>query len=320
MAIWGGDGSTRDQAVICNTFEDLKTLLEATEEGRLKYKHIALDDSIPVGDRIMDLRKEGWYTNYINIPYDSSTGSVYLYGNNWIILGPSILSGSLIYKNWYTVLHINNLTIKNAYVYANGNNSCVLSGSNYHFEKCKFSATLDGSTNNYIAYFMNKGTTSGRIEVYQCSFNLKLHKFARLHDYLSFNAVANSLFNFESSYSGVNSSESYSLYGNSGYTKTLFTKLTGNIKFTRGADTNRISFQSNSGYNVVDINFSSDGANHTVHVEGNSSSVSIWNTERCGANITPSVGTSVASVTTADMVNKNYLESIDFLVGDTPTL
>ena len=120
---------------------------------------------------------------------------------------------------------------------------------------------------------------------------------------------------------GVKSSSSYVLYGNGSRTWTIFTKLMGNIKFMGGSDSTSIIFQSNSGYNVVDINFSSsDGANYTVYVEAGSSSVCIWNTERCGANINPSIGSSIASVTTADMVNKAHLESINFLVGDMPAI
>lgn len=315
MAIWGGDGSTYEQMIYADTIEDLKTLLETDLGDNKPYKYIGLPKTYD-GDKVLDLRKKGWCAGsgspYINMPYYSGMQERYLYGNGWTILGASILDGNFFAKGWLPTLYIYDLTIKNAYVYANSYDSSIFGGYKYYLNNCKVSATLDGSTSKWAAVFY--GEFDSAIE--QTSMNIKLHCQA-LPNYGWFGTIKNSLIHFETSNKGLFNYATPLINGWS-----IFSKIEGTVKPYNTDRTLTISFTSNSGYNVVDLEVINGGSGSaiTYSLSAPSSSPCIYNSEKVRTNVTVSTSGAMFPVTSAEMVSKAHLESINFLVGDAPTL
>lgn len=341
MAILGGGGHSANDPIYVDTLESLK---EVFEDSTNKYTHIAFPE-VYNGPKVIDLRSRGW--NPINIGYRASEWAVnrYVYCNNWTILGLSIMN------SWFWCLSSNSsdyctyvydLIMKNVYVLAIESSACCFcnsSGGYGHFVRCKFSAVLDAN-NNHVAFvnpFYSPYGSSGsgrRIHATNCSFNTEIHTqsnslYAKVIGGPNYSTsdhegnIVNCIFKTNAPFlrfsNNLNAQTQATIYQG----KFKFCKWIGSVKGYQ----KRIFFiqgGSNSAYNVVDVDFysyfSSSTATCVISVTF-SSGVNIINSDRFHT-VNSTIQTSLSrctEVTQAQMTDQDYLNSIEFICGDTPS-
>ena len=342
MAILGGGGQSVDDPVYVDTLESLKEVLV---DGVNLYKYIAFPE-VYDGPKVIDLRSAGWNPINIQAPSNANRDKVHVYFNNWTILGLSMMDSLSPFKTFINVyeieMNIYDLIIKNAYILAATSEATLFNCSEgtadaiINFYRCKFSMCIDAQNSNVTAFhgFANGGYHGGRhMNFYQCSFNVNYvvnteRLLARLYyqDYVN-GSFTNCIFNIVASHHRGSS-------GYSGYLVALckqmqFCKIVGSIDHVNGdgIDVLELSDTGGSVYNVVDM----DIIDHVL-----TSNVNLTFRFNRGTNIidsskvykVPEAGTTVAlsknysnltECTTAQMQDKDYLNSIEFTCGDTPS-
>lgn len=335
MAILGGGGQSVDDPVYVDTLESLKEAL--ADEVNL-YKYIAFPE-VYDAPKVIDLRSAGW--NPINIvsPYisGSNRNDVYIYFNNWTILGLSMidsLPADITFFNNKIRTYIYDLIIKNAYVLAARSEAAMFEcGENYNltttinFYRCKFSMCIDAQNSDVTAFhgFPSGSGTERHMNFYQCSFNTNyVMNTTGLRTILYYQnygkgSFVNCIFNITASHHREGSGCNNYLVGYSGQMQ--FCKIIGSIDHIGGDQIDILSLNRAWGsvYNVIDM----DITDHTQ----NSNTYLCIQFER-GINIINSsklskaVGSfskqysNLTECTTAQMQDKDYLNSIEFICGD----
>ena len=327
MAIWG-NGTSESDPVYFDTWEDFQTALSISNYTYLEFATKDINNNyIPLENRVMDLRKKGWFSGAaIRIQ-----GKTKIKGNGWTILGMSIMNGSVINESNVTV---QDLIIKNMYIYANDGSSIFhVHGGTSTFSNCKFSGVFDSSNNNTITVFnlgSNYGSSStGRIYIERCSFNFKIHNYIYLLGYYAGPPTFdNCLFNFTSSDYGTRFLINPNKTTHTSYYWAIyrFCKFSGGLIIRDYEQTpNLICINSNTAFCVfdIDVRYLTEPSSNPVLISYNGSitnSTSVINKDKIHLpeGIDFSVPSCVAKCSASDMVNKSYLESVYFLVGDEP--
>lgn len=338
MAIWGGDGKSIDNIAYSDTWEDFLYLLTTPD-----YNYIGFPAEYS-GEKVIDLRKKGWITTgYITQadPNYSTGGPAYkekfIYGNGWTILGGSVMNCYLLQlaSNSCERCYIYDLTFKNFYIISISLGTAGLFSSNgnryNYYYRCKFSATLDGAAGgSHVSFIYGAtGTNQNEHNFYQCSFNLKIHGYFYFGTGQSISYFfQNCLLNLTSSEYGMipKSSDNNFLMGGT----YQFSKIQGKVKIGYWAWTTGVFYIAKTGYynvyNVVDIEIDKvpEGPPNCGISVGGSSSIAAFvcnktKIEKNGFTFYTNDSSKAVAVSEQDMTNKSYLESIYFLVGDTPT-
>ena len=338
MAIWGGDGSSKENTRYADTWDDFIALFK---DGNYTFIGFPTHDQegnlIPISERVIDLRRYPWITE-TSAAGVNNDGKKVVYGNNWTILGPSIRNCFLLKfsQSSETNAYLYDLTIKNAYVFAFENSRAGIFetyGRYYkYFYRVKVSATFDGVGGSAMFSYGTTGTNQDVLLMYNCSLNFKIHGsfYLRTSAYAAL-TMENCLINLQSSE-----------YGHTGKTDLLddsvlrFCKIQGSIKLGNwnfSTDVYKIIRPANYSayaYNVIDLE---------VH-----KSSSITTPLKCGVDQCASGSTlacflinktkienngftfysgenpnqQIVGVTQEQLTNRDYLESVYFLVGETP--
>jgi hypothetical protein len=338
MAILGGGGHSANDPIYVDTLESLKEVFEDTTN---KYTHIAFPE-VYDGPKVIDLRSRGW--NPINIGYRSDwSENRYVYCNNWTILGLSIMD------SWFWALssssskttYVYDLIMKNVYVIAITSEACCFcnTSSGYgHFVRCKFSAVLDANNNHvsFVNQYYNpygSSSTGRRMYATQCSFNTELHTqgnslYAKVIGSPSNTNeqqgdIINCIFNINAPFLRFTNNSNEQTRTTTYQGRFRFCKWIGSVKGYQ----NRIHFiqgGSNSAYNVVDVDFYSyfsSSSSTCVICVAFSSGVNIINSDRFHS-VNSTIQTSLSrctKVTQAQMTDQDYLNSIEFICGNTPS-
>lgn len=342
MAILGGGGHSANDPIYVDTIESFK---EVFEDSTNKYTHIAFPD-IYDGPKVIDLRSRGW--NPINIGYRSEwSASRYVYFNGWTILGLSIMD-SWFFSTSYSSnssyqTYIYDLIMKNTYILAVTGDACCFcesSSSNTNFIRCKFSALIDANNSNagFMWPFFNgvgSGSTGRKFSATQCSFNMELHTQSSGESCIV-RVIGNP---------GNSNANTGTMINCIFYTKSPFYRLTTNqnlanqsyiyngvfrfCKWIGSIDLYRryvffVKGENNSAYNVIDTDFYSrwsSGTSTTIFSSSFGSGVNLINTDRVHsvASVIQYSLTRCTQVTQAQMLDRDYLSSIEFICGDTPS-
>ena len=339
MAILGGGGQSVDDPVYVDTLESLKEAL--ADEVKL-YKYIAFPE-VYDAPKVIDLRSAGW--NPINIvsPYisGSNRNDVYIYFNNWTILGLSMmdsLPASITFFDNRNRTYIYDLIIKNAYVLAAASEAAMFECANnmnltpvINFYRCKFSMCIDAQNSDVTAFhpFANAGNIITRhMNFYQCSFNtnyvvntggLRPRLYYQNYGNGSF---TNCIFNVVASHHrGLSGYGAYLVC----YAKQMqFCKIIGSIDHISGDEIDVISLNREGGsvYNVVDMDITDHTQTSSTYLTFQfNRGTNVINSSKLSKAV-GSFGKNYSNLTectTAQMQDKDYLNSIEFICGDTPT-
>ena len=341
MAILGGGGHSANDPIYVDTLESFK---EVFEDETNKYTYIAFPE-VYDGPKVIDLRARGW--NPINIGYRSEwNANRYIYFNGWTILGLSIMDSwffSTAYHSDTYRTYIYDLIMKNTYILAVTGQACCFceSGTGVTtFIRCKFSALIDANNSN--AGFMwpiftgvGSGSTGRKFNATQCSFNIELHTQSTgenctvkvIGNVANSNThggtMINCIFYTKSPFYRLTTNQNY---GNQAYIYNgifRFCKWIGNIDLYR-----RYCFfvrgENNSAYNVVDTDFYSrwsSGTSTTILYSAFSSGINLINSDRVHsvASVIQYSLSHCTKVTQAQMTDQDYLNSIEFICGETPS-
>lgn len=342
MAILGGGGQSVDDPVYVDTLESLKEVL--ADEVNL-YKYIAFPE-VYDGPKVIDLRSAGWNPINITAPYisGSNRNDVYIHFNNWTILGLSMMdsiSANITFFNNKIRTYIYDLIIKNAYVLAATSEAAMFECNDnlnlspiINFYRCKFSMCIDAQNSDVTAFhgFANAGSSTSRhMNFYQCSFNTnyvinRADRRSRLY-YQNYSAgsFVNCIFNVIASHHREDSGYANYLIGV--FNRMQFCKIIGSIEHIRGNEIDILEL-SNSGsvYNVIDMNIINH-VNGTVYLRirfGSGTNIidssKVYNAPEVSdtAEISKEYS-NLTECTTAQMQDKDYLNSIEFICGDAPT-
>ena len=335
MAILGGGGQSGDDPVYVDTLESLKEAL--ADEVKL-YKYIAFPE-VYDAPKVIDLRSAGW--NPINIvsPYISGSdrNDVYIYFNNWTILGLSMIdsmSADITFFNNKIRTYIYDLIIKNAYVLAARSEAAMFEcGENYNltpiinFYRCKFSMCLDAQNSDVTAFhgYPSGSGTERHMNFYQCSFNTNyVMNMTSLRTRLYYQnygkgSFTNCIFNIVASHHREGSGYSNYLAGYSGQMQ--FCKIIGSIDHINGDQIDVLSLNREWGsvYNVVDMDITDHTQNSNTYLRIQfERGTNIINSSR----LSKAVGSfgkqysNLTECTAAQMQDKDYLNSIEFICGD----
>lgn len=349
MAILGGDIHDPNNPLTLDTLEDLKTTLLGITVGGKYY--IAFPE-VYNGPKVIDLRARGWNPISFSLNYsiDGNVGHlyIYIYFNGWTILGLSMsdqtffsFKSESMQNNGCSYMYIYDLIMKNCYFLTITSNICAFRhsrGNNYGdgrltFKNCKFSAVLDNqaSTDRYTEFIVG-GSSTGNITIDTCSFNINFtnsNADARIEVIESENSnmnilLINSIVSLNSKRIMTNSPDDNRLIRR---TNMRFCKVIGNIKHYNSGNSYLIciiSASSQSVYNVVDLVFRTtrDYGNGVTMRISFGSGVNIVNTDniKTADNQTPTIeGDYKTLCTTAQMVDKDWLNDHFFICGDTPS-
>ena len=339
---YGGSGTSKDDPIVIDTLEDLAPLMQRSAGSIL---HIAFPETYS-GPKVIDLRAAGWNPDgRININWSTDNHETirrYIYFNGWTILGLSIMnsyflnlviSGSSTNANEKQI-YFYDLIIKNAYVLAGGSEawlfrSEVSYGCRIYFYRCKFSVMLDSQTNSTYAFAL----CADEEEYYflQCSFNIQLNSTSTSYRTWIMNdwerhrwLMRNCIMNIRSTnYRCWDSNSDQSLVN---CTNMQFSKIVGDVKCVAGGSTEVAILHSQSGcfYNVVDMAFRHYRTDGTVKFNfgGGKNIVNYSNCKYSNGNAIAAsniTGSNKNVVTTAQMLDADYLNSINFIVGDPPS-
>ena len=336
MAILGGGGQSVNDPVYVDTLESLKEVL--ADEVNL-YKYIAFPE-VYDGPKVIDLRSAGWNPINITAPYisGSNRNDVYIHFNNWTILGLSMMDSLPSDKTFFNNLirtYIYDLIIKNAYILGATSEAAMFECANnmnltpvINFYRCKFSMCIDSQSSDVTAFhpFANAG-----MNFYQCSFNTnyvinRTDKRAKLYyQNYGMGSFVNCIFNVTASHHREDSGYANYLIGV--FSRMQFCKIIGSIEHIGGNQIDILEL-SNSGsvYNVIDMDIINH-VNGTVYLGirfGSGTNIinssKVYNApETSGTTEISKEYSNLTECTAAQMQDKDYLNSIEFICGDTPT-
>lgn len=226
-------------------------------------------------------------------------------------------------------IYFYDLTIKNAYILGGGSDAWLFRtsasyGCRIYFYRCKFSMMLDSQTTSTYAFYLNEDEE----EYYflQCSFNIQLNSTNVSYKTWIMNDWKRDRWLMRNCIMNIRSINFRSWDGNERFAlvrcaNMQFCKIVGDIKCVAGSGTGVPILYSASGcfYNVVDMTFTHYRTNGTVYF-GFGTGMNIANKDNCkfrdGNAMAASDITGTSVVTTAQMLDADYLNSINFIVGD----
>lgn len=339
MAILGGGGQSVDDPVYVDTLESLKEAL--ADEVKL-YKYIAFPE-VYDAPKVIDLRSAGW--NPINIVSPFISGSnrndVYIYFNNWTILGLSMMdsiSEDITFFSNEIRTYIYDLIIKNAYILAATSEAAMFecaSNANLtpitNFYRCKFSMCLDAQNSDVTAFHgYPSGTGMARhMNFYQCSFNTNYVmntsslKTRLYHQNYTEGSFTNCIFNVVASHHRGASGYSNYLIGTP--SRMQFCKVIGSIEHISGNKIDILNLRNSGGsvYNVIDMSIIDrvTTGNTTLYIRFGSGTNIINSSKVSKAPEASTYAlnkdyTNLTECTAAQMQDKDYLNSIEFICGD----
>ena len=349
MAILGGDIHDPDNPLTLDTLEDLKnTLLGITTGGEYYIAFPKVYD----GPKVIDLRSRGWNPISFSLFYDidGANGDLYIhiYFNGWTILGLSISDQTFFNfraqskaNDGSCYMYIYDLTMKNCYflsstsdVFAFRHERVLYYGNGrLTFKNCKFSAVLDNQTSstNKCAEFIYGANYASAITIDTCSFNIYFTNSSSSARILIIDAadtttdaqLINSIVSLNSKRIMIDQPTSNNLINNM---KMRFCKIIGNIKHYDSGPSHLIQIinAKQSVYNVVDLVFRTTrnyGNGVTMRISFRSG-VNIVNTDniKTADNQTPTIeGDYKTLCTTAQMIDKDWLNEHFFICGDPPS-
>lgn len=339
---YGGSGTSKDDPIVIDTLQDLVPLMQRSAGSVL---HIAFPE-VYSGDKVIDLRAAGWNPDgRININWSTDNHETirrYVYFNGWTILGLSIMNsyffnlvinGSTSNANEKQI-YFYDLIIKNAYILGGGSEAWLFRteasyGFRMYFYRCKFSMMLDSQTTSTYAF----AYIADEEEYYflQCSFNIQVNSTSTNLMTWIMNDRARSRWLMRNCIMNIRSTN-YRCW-DSGSDRSLvvcanmqFSKIVGDVKCVTGTSTEVAILYSATGcfYNVIDMAFRHYRTDGTVKFDFGSGKNIVNN-----SNLKYSNGNAIAAsnvtggnknvVTTAQMLDADYLNSINFIVGDPPS-
>lgn len=348
MAILGGDIHDPDNPLTLDTLEDLNTTLLGITTGGKYY--IAFPE-VYDGPKVIDLRAAGWNPISFSLFYDidGAIGDlyIYIYFSEWTILGLSMsdktffnLESQSKQNNGSSYLYIYDLIMKNCYFLSITSNVFAFRHERTNtygvgrltFKNCKFSAVLDNQStaNNKYTEFIYGASTTSSITIDTCSFNINFTNSSSSARILIMNSayrivlLINSIVSLNSKRIMTNTPDDNKLiYG----VNMRFCKVIGNIKHYDSGPSYLICIieaTNQSVYNVVDLVFRTTrnyGSGATVRISFGSG-VNIVNSDniKTADGQTPTIeGDYKTLCTTAQMIDKDWLNDHFFICGDTPS-
>lgn len=341
MAIQGS-GTSSDPYIV-TTYDDLVSTINSYPQNG-GTKHIAFP-AIYDGSKVMDMRDRGWMPKLSANPPSTTSNpvSLYLHCNGWTILGLSCMSNS-----WWDTSNneprcshvtIDDLIIKNFYLLSTTDDEIALfqhstriKGSRLTLNRCKMSGCLD-AMQGYVNIEMYAIGTNP-FYANSCSFNVK---FINHNNPAGFNMhridsstvdfFYNCIFNItDQNNNNINErSNMYWDYLLSG--ELYFCKIVGFIKRNPNHSSGSgyyyfIHPKEPSCYNVFDFEVIDMYKRLWIdNQEGYMFGVYNKDKTTVGGNdmFNPCQPNYFRGLTSAQMVDKDYLNSIDFICGDTPS-
>ena len=347
MAILGGDIHDPDNPLTLDTLEDLKTTLLGITTGGKYY--IAFP-KVYDGPKVIDLRARGWNPISFSLSYsiDGNLGHlyIYIYFNGWTILGLSMSDQTFFYfraqseqNDGCAYMYIYDLIMKNCYFLSITSNISAFihertntyGNGRLTFKNCKFSAVLDNQSTDAATDFIKAANIStSAITMDTCSFNINFTNSSSSARVLIIDTsnpntdllLVNSIVSLNSKRIMPRNPDTNRLFDR---VKMRFCKITGNIKhYDSGNSYLLVIINANqSVYNVVDLVFRTTknyGSGATVRISFGSG-VNIVNTDniKTADDQTPTIeGEYKTLCTTAQMIDKDWLNDHFFICGDTP--
>ena len=339
---YGGSGTSKDDPIVIDTLQDLAPLMQKSAGSIL---HIAFPETYN-GPKVIDLRAAGWNPDgRINIDWTTDSHQTirrYVYFNGWTILGLSIMNSfffNLVISGASSnasekQIYFYDLTIKNAYILGGGSEAWLFRteasyGCRVYFYRCKFSAMLDSQTTSTYAFALC--ADEEEYYFFQCSFNIQLNNTSTsyktwiMNDYQRYRwLMRNCIMNIRSTnFRPWGSTADQSLVN---CANMQFSKIVGDIKCVSGSSTDVKLLFSQSGcfYNVVDMAYRHHRTDGAVWFDFGTGK-NIVNKDNCrysnGNAMAASAiaGGSKSVITTEQMLDADYLNSINFIVGDPPS-
>lgn len=340
MSTWGGDGSSYANRVIVDTWDEFKKEFHSYSRQHIELSMTHEDGTlIPEEERVVDLRKSGWISSpHLNDnPGSGYSFYKYVYGYGWTILGLSVRDGYfwLFTKKDWGGGSINGFTFKNFYILSTGSTLSSIfrfdTNDSIRVTDCKFSGVIDGSSTNSI----NVGIfykLAQDVRFSNCSFNLRIAAYSGVNG-TSDNIKLyydNCLFKIDArAYKGIVTSGTSEVIVNSKYIlwghcwfclikgKVTVKQISGNGLY--------LSSVLSGGDNVIDVEVSHfDPSQRLVNCYFNctSTALNVFNKEKIGTTsiAKETIAADVLEVTNAQIIDKEYLNSQGFIVGDTPSV
>lgn len=338
---YGGSGTSKDDPIVIDTLQDLAPLMQKSAGSIL---HIAFPETYS-GPKVIDLRAAGWNPDgRINIDWttdEDQTIKRYVYFNGWTILGLSIMNSfffNLVISGTTSSaskkqIYFYDLTIKNAYILGGGSEAWLFRsqasyGCRVYFYRCKFSMMLDSQTTSTYAFALS--VDEEEYYFLQCSFNIQLNSTSNsyktwiMNDYKrNIWLMRNCIMNIRST--NFRSWDDINIQSLVNCANMQFSKIVGDIKCTSAIGEVKLLYSaSGCFYNVVDITYRHYRNDGSVCFNFGSGK-NIVNYDNCKYNNGNAMPTSAITkynanlITTAQMLDADYLNSINFICGDPPS-
>lgn len=341
MAIQGS-GTSSDPYIVTNYDDLVSTINTYPQNGGTK--HIAFP-AIYDGPKVMDMRDRGWLPKLSANPPSTTSNpvSLYLHCNGWTILGLSCMSNS-----WWDTSNneprcnhvtIDDLIIKNFYLLSTTNTEIALfqhstgiEGSKLTLNRCKISGCLD-AMQNYVDIEMY-AYNNKPFYANSCSFNVKFinhNNLAGFNRHYSNDSTMDFFYNCIFNITDQNNNDidergndywDYLLHG-----EMYFCKVVGFIKRNPNHRTGSgyyyfIKPKTPSCYNVFDFEVI-DMYKRLWIDDQEGYMFGIYNKDKTTVGgidmFNPWQPNYFRGLTSAQMVDKDYLNSIDFICGDAPS-
>ena len=166
-----GSGTSASDPRIVDTKEDFIAAIQSEE----KTMYISFPDDRPESEKVLDFRKDGFYTSPVaSVPSLEYPRSRYINGNGWTILGLSLRDTSFISTpsntdGGYTI-EIRNLNFKNVYLLG----------------LTSYSSGIDGVATSLLFFIRSANSTSGGAYMYNCKISGVLDNYVNQNAKVSF--------------------------------------------------------------------------------------------------------------------------------------
>ena len=286
-----GAGTQTDPYIVDN----LSDLLSAISNAGA---YVALDPNS--ANKVIDFNDNPkWYTE---TPFVFACK--YLNGNGWSIRNVMVKNCNFLQLAYKTYTTIENLNIESVYLLNTGSSSIYfLSAPNSNtgaseltLKNCKISAVLDALLGSiYFSYVYRADMFA-----YNCSFNVTLKN----------NAVINSTDIWKNCNIIVNGNSYQS--GPLSFDVLDTCKISGSL-ICNYYSTTVIALTSGSSYNVIDFELIGKG-NTSINIKNYGKT--LVNTDKIKGFLSTSLSDSTCGVTSSQMIDADYLNSIGFMIGE----
>lgn len=323
MAHISGNGTSKNDMYLV---DDYDSFIEAITSSGSSPFYIGFPE-VYNGPKVIDLRSRGWITSATKFTRETT----YVYFNGWTILGASIKNTRWLtnYDN-YKYVTINDLIVKNLYILGIESSSYGFAnqsrGGTLVFNRCKFSCCTDSLYSHTSLFYC----TDGSVTYNQCSFNVKFNEGANSSDLAYNDGHPSSSIFINCIINITNIKNTSSEMQNSGNLSDVWSTINGRFQFCKitglvrrivpqsSSQTNMfISFDSLSAYNVVEVE-SNTTQPLQIRSSQNGTICAIYNKDLLANHTDGGSSVAVRALTAAQMVDQDYLNSIDFICGDPP--